>query len=699
MSATQRRAAGSPDSVGQRVRALRRRVGRTQEELAAEARISLGALRDLEQDRVTQPRASTLRRIVAVLCQSPAEAHELMRLGQGDPLLAHHLLIRVLGPLTVEVDRVPVDLGSEPQRILLGALAARPNTVVSVESLVELIWGATPPPTAVDLLRSQVSRLRRKLRSSRSPGSGSGVLLANRGGYLLSVEDNQIDHLVFESELERARCDRYDGQLESALKAYQRAMAMWRGDPLADLPVLHLEPPVAALVRQLHAAILDYADTAAAINQHEQALPLLYRMVEANALHEPAHARLMVALAATGQPAAALGVYSGLRERLAGELGVDPAPDIQKVYQAILSGHTPGEDAPADPPSPIEVTDRADDTTLTVPTQLPPDSFGFVGRASALAQLDAMLEAACHQTTGTPIALISGTAGVGKTTLAVHWAHQVARRFPDGQLYANLGGFGPDATPAQSSHVLESFIRSLDSRAPVPPTLAERTVAFRSLLARRRMLVVLDNARDAEQVRPLLPGSADCFIVVTSRDSLPGMAVIEAATPLLVDLMSVGEARALLRSRLRADRLAVEPDAANELIELCARLPLALAIVAARAATNADLPLAYLVEDLRTERVLDALRHGDAATDLRRVFSWSYLALDGATAGLFRALGTRREPEIGLADAAALVGGPVDRIRQHLGELTRGQLIKEYRPRRYALHRLMHAYAAELAAA
>ncbi|WP_405113425.1 helix-turn-helix domain-containing protein [Micromonospora sp. NBC_01405] len=683
------------ESVGQRIQALRLRSGLTQQQLASKANISLGGLRDLEQHRVSRPRANTLYRLASVLGLSPPEARELIQLGQEHPLLAKDLQIRVLGILSVRVDGMSVTFGSEPRRILLGMLALSPRVPVSIESLVEQVYGRRPPPKAGELVRSQVSRLRRKLQSTQSPARTSDMLVSAGGGYMLTADHNQLDHLAFERLVSRARRDRDAGRLEEAFTVYQQAIGLWRGQTLEDLPMLQVQSAVAALNRHQEMAILEYAAMASALNRHDDVLPVMYRLIEANPLHEPAHARLMVALAGSGQQAAALHVFMGLRDRLADELGLDPSPDLRDLHQAILRGELDSvSNLPYLPSAPPRQTVAI---ARPVPTQLPTAPRGFVGRAESIARLDAILADDQHSTAINSVA-ISGTAGVGKSALAVHWARRVVEQFPDGQLYVNLGGFGPEPEPVPPGDVLPGFIEALGGRAErVPAGLADRASAYRSLLAGKRVLVVLDNARDADHVRPLLPGSPGCHIVVTSRDPLLGLVATEATHPLKLDLLTTTEARALLSRRLGVDRLAAEPQATEQLITRCAQLPLALAVVCAKAAINPTHPLATLADELANGRTLDALHHGDPSTDLRTVFSWSYRNLSSRAARLFVELGTRPQTEIDLPAVAEVPGESTDHVRRSLDELVRAHLITEFLPRRYGMHTLLHAYAVELA--
>jgi tetratricopeptide (TPR) repeat protein/transcriptional regulator with XRE-family HTH domain len=334
-----------------------------------------------------------------------------------------------------------------------------------------------------------------------------------------------------------------------------------------------------------------------------------------------------------------------------------------------------------------------------VPAQLPADVAGFVGRTDQLTRLSKLLDDGDRPAT-VVISAIAGTAGVGKTALAVHWAHQSLDRFPDGQLYVNLRGFDPSGVAATPAEVVRSFLDALDLPAQrVPEGLDAQAALYRSLLAERRMLVLLDNARDVDQVRPLLPGTPGCLVLVTSRNQLTGLIAGVGATSLSLDRLDPDEARDLLARRLGVERIAAEPAAVEEIIERCARLPLALAVVAARATTQPELSLMALAAELGHPRErLDSLVTGDAGTDVRSVFSWSYRQLSRPAARLFRLLGVHPGSDLGVSAAASLTGTPPTRVRPMLAELIRAHLVTEPVPGRYALHDLLRAYAGELVA-
>lgn len=370
-------------------------------------------------------------------------------------------------------------------------------------------------------------------------------------------------------------------------------------------------------------------------------------------------------------------------------LATTPAspPDEDKDKEVVIGQEAPSVTLPASVSAPPPV-----------PRQLPAHTPYFVGRATELGQLTALLDATTTGGGTVVITAIDGTAGIGKTALALHWAHQVAEQFVDGQLYINLRGFDPTNTPVHPSDALRGFLDAFDiSPQRIPTSVEAQAGLYRSVLANRRVLVVLDNARDADQVRPLLPASPTCLAVITSRNQLAGLIAEHGARPVTLDMLSSPEARALLASHLGSERVCAEPRAITELINHCARLPLALAIVAARAATHPGFALGVLAKELADEHTrLDALDTGDPTASVRAVFSWSYQHLTSPAAKMFRLLGLHPGPDIALVAAAHLTDLPQYQAREALGELTRAHLLTQHTPGRYTFHDLLRAYATHL---
>jgi tetratricopeptide (TPR) repeat protein len=334
-----------------------------------------------------------------------------------------------------------------------------------------------------------------------------------------------------------------------------------------------------------------------------------------------------------------------------------------------------------------------------VPRQLPAGTRHFTGRVPELRALEALLDEAAGPAGTVVISAIGGMAGVGKTALALCWAHQAASRFPDGQLYVNLGGFGPAGQPVPPGAAIRGFLDALGiAPEQVPADLDAQAALYRSLVSGKRMLVLLDNARDSGQVRPLLPGSPCCLVLVTSRSHLAGLVTAEGAHALALDVLTEAEAHQLLASRLGADRLGAEPEAAAKLIGLCARLPLALAVAAARASARPGFRLSALVDELQdAQRRLDALDTGDTSASVRAVFSWSLGSVPAPAARMFGLLGLHPGPDITTPAAASLAAVSPSQARLALSQLAEAHLITEHAPGRFSLHDLLRAYAAEQA--
>jgi DNA-binding SARP family transcriptional activator len=599
--------------------------------------------------------------------------------------------VRLLGPVDVTADG-----GSRPvcglrRKAVLATLALHAGETVSTSRLADAVWGQAAPPTALNTLQSHVSYLRKVLGSK-------AAILARPPGYVLALGDDGTDVRLAERLLRQGTraADPVQGARE-----LREALGLWRGRPLADVAELAwLEEQAVQLDLLRQRVQRALAEARLAAGEHAPLVPDLEQMVAEHPLDEQIRGHLMLALYRSGRQADALAAYQRLRRTLAEELGIDPSQALRDLEAAILR-----QDSSLDAPAPAVTLRpaRPAGPAAPVPAQLPPTVAGFAGRDAEVGRLDAVLPPAVRSGTSgcasAVIATIVGTAGVGKTALAVHWAHRVRGRFPDGQLYVNLRGFdrcGPAADPAE---VLRGF---LDAFAvppeQIPADLDAQAGLYRSLLADQRVLVVLDNARDAGQVRPLLPGSPGCLALVTSRSHLTGLVAAEGAIPLGLDLLTDSEAQDLLARRLGADRIASEPEAAGEIIERSARLPPALTIAAARAATRPGFPLAATAAELRgATTVLDPFDGGELATNARAVFSWSYCALSTDGARLFRLLGLHPGPDITVAAAASLAAVPAERARVLLAELARAHLVTEHRPGRYALHDLLRAYARERA--
>jgi DNA-binding SARP family transcriptional activator len=676
------------------LREHRRAAGLSQRRLAELARVSIGVVRDLEQRHTSRLRAESVRRLVDALVLDHGSAAEFTHAARETaaerpgPGPGRGFQLAVLGPMTAWCDGVRIGLGPARQRAVLGLLALTPNVPVPRKTIIDALWGDDIPATAVHLVQVYVNRLRRLL--------DPGRLVTSAGAsYELVAAEGQVDLLVFEAHASRAARAHASGELGPACEAYARALGTWRADPLADIEILHAHPAVTVLRQRRSDLVVKYAEAATAAGRLEEALPVLRELTATEPLNERAHAALMLALAGSGQQAAALTLFDDLRRRLDDQLGVRPSAELAEAQQRVLRQDSPPNSGrrPSDPGN------RADGsragTAPPTPRQLPATVPNFAGRAAEFAALTKALDDG-----RTRIMMITGVAGVGKTTLAVQWAQHVARRFPDGQLYANLRGFDPSGAPVAAADAVRGFLMALSVPAEMIPANADAQAGlYRSLLAGKRMLVVLDNARDPAQVRPLLPGAAGCMAVVTSRSLMAGLVAAEGACQLSLDVLGEAEAAGLLTGRLGQDRAAAEPQALAELTAQCAGLPVALVIVAARAIAQPKLPLRVLAAELRgANNRLDALTTGDSATDVRSVFSWSYRSLSAPAARLFRLAGLHPGPSLSAEAAASLAGMPLPAAGRGLRELVGARLIDEHAPGRFVLHDLLREYAAEHAA-
>ncbi|GIJ44647.1 SARP family transcriptional regulator [Virgisporangium aliadipatigenens] len=660
-------------SLDAAVRDSRIRAGLTQHELAHRAGISVRALRDIEQGRVSEPRPASRRRLAQALGLTDLA---LPVRGAAAPTWT----VGVLGPVAVRTDGRLHSVGSAARRTLLGLLALRPNAAVPVDEIVDVLWPEHPPRTSRNLVHGHVTAVRGLLRAA------GDVRVERAGdGYRLDAPAHAVDAALFEDLLARAATAFGRDAAEDALRCYGEALDVWRGRAVADAGAsLRQHPTAVALVHRRLDAALRFADLALRLGR--PAASALQALLAEEPLHEALAARLMTALAGAGEQSAALATYDTMRRRLADELGVEPGPDLRAAHLKVLR-----QEVPRAASGPVE--SRRPDPVAVRPAQLPAPTALFVGRDGQLDELNAGLD------DGVP-SVITGPAGVGKTTLALHWLHGLAERFPDGQLYVNLRGFDR-AGKLRPEQAVRGFLQALGVPPERVPADADGQVnLYRSLLAGRRMIVLLDNASDAEQVRPLMPGAPGCLVAVTSRNRLPSLVAAEGARPVPVDLLTVAESRRLLRRRLGAARADAEPDALDEIVDVAARLPLALGIAAALARQFPQKALRELVAEMRAAGSgLDALPGWDDATDLRAVFSWSYHALSPAAANLFRLLGAQPARDLGADAAAALVGAPPETVRPALAELVRAHLVTEDRPGRYGFHDLLRAYAAELSAA
>ena len=614
----------------------------------------------------------------------------------------------LLGPLLVRSggSELPVQRGG--QRVVLAALLLDANRVVSADTLTELLWDLRPPPSALDVIRHHVWRLRQALGEA-----GPERIVTHARGYLIRVGDGELDLHRFLRLLAACRAAARDSAWELAAARAGEALSLWRGEPLADAESQTLMQREVPRLDELRLQAEEArAEAELQLGRHDVAAAELSRLCAAHPLREHVRALLMLALYRCGRQADALAAYQDVRQVLVEELGTEPGGELRHLHQQVLTA-----DPALDLPALGQITAAAAGPGVSggagrgaaggvpgdVPRQLPAVVEQFTGRAAELAALKQILtRQAAGEAPGTVvISAIGGTAGVGKTALAIHFAHQAAPAFPGGQLYANLRGFGPGGTPAAPAEAIGVFLEALGVPADrIPPSPEGQAGLYRSLLADRRMLIVLDNACDEQQVRPLLPASPGSLVIVTSRRQLTGLAAADGARLLTLDVLTDDEARQMLAARIGATRAAAEPAAVAEIASLCAGLPLALAVAGARASACPTFPLTALASELRDAgRRLEVLDGDDAAASVRAVLSWSYDQLSAEAAGMFRLLGLHPGPDISVPAAASLAGLPPALARRLLAELVRAYLVAEHAPGRYAFHDLLRAYACDQACA
>jgi DNA-binding SARP family transcriptional activator/tetratricopeptide (TPR) repeat protein len=585
--------------------------------------------------------------------------------------------VKVLGSWEVCAGQTRVPVPPGHLRSLLSSLLLSVGQPVRIDTLAEQLWGGRQPANVRGTLSTYVTRLRRLL--------GSDVILSYPGGgYSLYVNEDGVDLHRFRSLLRRSRDV---GSADSELVLLHQALGLWRGRPFTGVESGWLERDVVpALTEEWFTATERRIDLDLAQGWSGELIAELWQLTNRYSFRESLWFRLITTLHRSGRRADALAAYQQVRTILRDDLGIDPGEDLQKLHQAVL------RDGPA--------TENTQVRTQIVagPHQLPHDNAKFVGREHDLAALDKLVanvdSAGADGTASQPtiIVAIDGAPGTGKTTLAVHWAHQVMHRYADVQLYLNLRGYSA-GEPIRPAAAMEALLRSLDVPTErIPAEVEERSALLRSTLAGRRTLVLLDNARDAAQVRALLPG-AGSLVIVTSRNQLRALSIRDGAQRLTLQRLSTCEAIELLGAAAGPERVAAEPQAAEQLADLCDRLPLALAIVAERA-QRAD-TLSQVVQALTNEMAgLDDFGSG-TDDDLHAALSWSYRTLEPRAAAVFRKLGLHPANDISLDAAAVLADLPVAQTKQALDQLVDAHMVDQLRANRYELHDLIRLYATE----
>ncbi|MER6469727.1 AfsR/SARP family transcriptional regulator [Streptomyces collinus] len=644
------------------------------------------------------------------------------------------LTFRVLGAVRAFHGEAELSVGPPQQAAVLAILLLRAGHSVSFDELAGALWESDLPKSAATTIRTYVWRLRRTLEAD--PASPETLVSAG-DGYRLAVAGSAVDVWHAESLARRTARLKDEGRVREAEEAAGRALALWQGTSLAGVPGPYAERRRDSLEELKVSLQEERLALAIQLGRFQSSLPGLADLTAEHPLRERPYALLMRALCATGRQSEALVVYDRVRRRLGDELGVDPGRELAEEYTRILNGvpvltsapetaaarpaagegrghdgvPAPSEESGAEQeqrPVPRSAPDRSESTLdrsgptpdrsgpgsdgsrsggfLPAPAQLPADVPAFVGRQALIRRMCELLTASGQRALTT--VAVNGMSGVGKTTFALHVAHRVRDHYPDGQLYADLRG--GSATPADPSVVLGSFLTTLGAPADeLPEEVEDRGRLFRSLLDRRRILVVLDNASDTAQLRSLMPGNAGCAVIVTSRPCLSGL---DATAHVTLDVFTPQEALVLLEETVGAVRLAAEPDAARALVAACGRLPLATRIVAARLATRPAWTIDSLVRKLADERGrISHLRLGDVA--IGAAFELGYRQLSGPQARAFRLLAPVAEPDIGLPAVAAVLDLDEDSAEELVESLVDGSMVESPAPGRYRYHDLLRAFA------
>ncbi|RLU83046.1 AfsR family transcriptional regulator [Streptomyces griseocarneus] len=594
------------------------------------------------------------------------------------------LSFQLLGPVRAQLDGRQIELGARQQRAMLTVLLLRGGRTVSSDELIDALWGEEAPPQALGTIRTYASRLRGLLEPGRVARTPATVLVSSSGGYALHVPPQQVDAVVFQQRLAEAADAREAGDIELAHTRYAAALALWHGAALAGLPGPYAERQRHRLSEARLVAQEGLFDCALALGRHAEIIPELSSLAAEHPLRERLRALLILALYRCGRQVDALAAYTDTRRLLVAELGVEPGPELTELHARVLAAD-PGlafvaaaasaEDGPRPPGRPT-----------AVPFQLPAGIPDFTGRE----QLVQDVRAALTETSGPAvmIAMLTGIGGVGKTTLAVHAAHAARPDFPDGQLYVDLQGQGPH--PADSGSVLSHFLQALDvPETDIPDDLGQRAALYRSVLADRRVLLLLDNARDAAQIRPLLPGTAGCAVLVTTRSRA---ITLGGARHFHVGVATAPEALSLLAAIVGPERVAAEPRAAAALAAACGHLPLAVRIVASRLAARPGWTIASLVTRLDDERRrLDELQAGDLTVEATFRLGYTHLADDQAKA--FRLLALAAAPDLSLSAVAALLGCDEFTAEDLAEGLADAGMLESYATGRYRYHDLLRLYA------
>ncbi|MEU1199932.1 BTAD domain-containing putative transcriptional regulator [Streptomyces sp. NPDC005813] len=593
----------------------------------------------------------------------------------------------ILGTVRALRGDTEVDFGPPKRLALLSLLVLRAPGPVSPSDAVDVLWDGEPPASAVNVVHRHIGALRRILEPGLRSRTDAEHLARASDGYRLQVDPSTSDLLRFRDLRSQAQLALKDGDPTRAAQVFVEALGLWRSPMVAEGTSVARHPAFTSVGHEYVTTVKEAADVVltSAPALTEEVLSALRRAVERHPFDEALHARIISVLATTGRQAEALAQFEAVRRTLADELGVEPGPGLRAARQHLVRGRSSGcADRPTGPADAVRA-----------PVHLPPESVYFAGRQKALKQFLELVPPESENESAASTVVLCGMAGVGKTALSLRWAHSAADRFPDGQVHVDLQGYHSSQQPLDAARAMRTVLDALGvSRSEVRDDTALHSV-YRRALAGRRLLIVLDDVRDCEQVRPLLPTDPGCLAIVTSRRRLEGLAVTHDAHILTLDPMTVPEGLQLLERRLGPERIRAERGSAEEIVELCGGLPLALAVAGTRALSRPPgFSLASLAAQLRGGLV--ALSSQDAPTDVRSAFRRSYEGLTAGAARLLRLLSLHPARDITLSAAASLAGTDLCTTMEDLAELADHHLLVEPTPDRYACHDLLRAWAGEL---
>jgi DNA-binding SARP family transcriptional activator/Tfp pilus assembly protein PilF len=586
-------------------------------------------------------------------------------------------IFRVLGPVEVWADGRLVDAGQPRQRAILATLLVDAGRWVPWPAVVDRIWGEQPPQSARRSLHSHIARIRQMLRLAGGENPSPARIVFGSGGYRLETDPDEIDLHRFHRLVARAGEPRIDQRQH--ISTLDEALTLWRGEPLAGVEGLWAERTREGLRQEHLEVVVAWARAHRQLGNHEKVLHPLAELAVHHPYAEAVEAELMRALHALGRTAQALERYAGVRHRLVDDLGLEPGAELRALHHAILRGEAEPQQPSLSPDTAVSHSSRH------VPRELPAPAQAFTGRVTELADLDKV-----HDVSTVVITAIDGMAGVGKTALAVRAAYQMLDRFPDGQIFIDLHGHTQGVAPIEPAHALDRMLRSLGVPGDrIPDGMDERAGLYRSQLADRRLLIVLDNAATESQVAPLLPGASGCLVLVTSRRRLAGL---DHTSTLSLDTLPLSDAVALLRQCVNDSSLTTDPDLVDELVELCGRLPLAIRIAAARLRSHPTWNLAHLTQRLRHQQhrlaeLAAGQRSVTAALDL------SYQDLSGDQRRAYQLLGLHPGADTDLYATAALLDYTLTEAGLLLEQLLEAHLVQEPIPGRYRFHDLIRAHA------